>query len=84
MDSRAVIGPGAAVRERSCPTNRPLLLNPERLVSFLIWDGVHVQVSVRWQTMDEELGENPTACWLRNSGRYQTSGITSIFMAYVK
>src|SRR6266536_1646945 len=55
MDGRAAIEPGAAVRERSCPTNRPLLLNPERLVSFPIRDGVHVQVSVRWQAMDEEL-----------------------------
>jgi len=59
MDSRAVIEPGAPVRERSCPTNRLLLLNPERLVSFLIWDGVHVQVSVRWQTMDEGVGREP-------------------------
>src|ERR1700756_2639612 len=54
MDGRGAIEPGVAVREQSCPT-RPLLLNPERLVSFPIWDGVHVQVSVRWQTMDEEL-----------------------------
>ena len=42
MDGRAAIEPGAAVRERSCPTNRPLLLNPERLVSFPIRDGVHM------------------------------------------
>src|SRR5438128_12589131 len=61
MDGRAAIEPGAAVRERSCPTNRPLLLNPERLVSFPIRGGVHVHASGRGPAVDDDLEREP-AC----------------------